>query len=387
MSATVVDLTQTDDLRDVVHRVVQALAEGQIIAVPTETVYGLAARALDPVAVSRLQDVKGRQAGHPFALAVKDFAEACDYVPEAPPLFRRLARRCWPGPLTMVCDYHNGGSLVSQLAPSVRHAVAPGPTLGFRVPAHDVVLDILRLTVGPLVLTSANPSGTPDAVSGEQVIESFGDHIDLILDGGRTRYAQPSTVLHVGPQRLRVLREGVLSSSALKHLAGFVVLLVCTGNTCRSPMAESLLKKLLADRLGVPPDELPSEGVIVQSAGLAASPGSPASGPAIEAMVQRNIDLSGHTSQPVSNSLLTSADLILTMTHQHRQVLLSHRPDLADRVFTLCRDGDDIADPIGGPLEQYHACAAQIEAELAQWVEQLDKQLIRFEVIPESGEA
>ncbi len=381
MPATIVDLTQTDDLRDVVHRVVQALAEGQVIAVPTETVYGLAARALDPQAVGRLLEIKGRRSGHPLALAVKDFAEAYDYVPNAPPLFRRLARRCWPGPLTMVCEYGNSRSLVTQLDPRVQVAVAPGPTLGFRVPAHEVVLDILQLTVGPLVLTSANPTGTPDAISGQQVIEAFGNQVDLILDGGRTRYGQPSTVLMVEPSQLRVLREGVVSVSALKHLASLVVLLVCTGNTCRSPMAEVLMKQMFAERLGVSLEELPAHGVTVQSGGLAAGPGASASGPAVEVMAKRGLDLSRHTSQPVTESLLSGADLILTMTQQHRQTLLAHRPDLADRIFTLCRDGADISDPIGGPLEQYQACAAQIETELKHWVEKLDEEMIRFEVV------
>lgn len=384
MTATVVDLTQSHDLRDIVHRVVQALAEGRVIALPTETVYGLAARALDAGAVQRLLEVKGRAAGQPLALAVKDVTEAIDYVPGASPLFRRLARRCWPGPLTLVTEFDRRTSLLRQLPAPVQEAVAPAETLGFRSPAHDIVLDVLDLTVGPLVLTSANRSGKPPAVSGEEVVAELGDEVDLILSGGRSRFGHASSVVKVEEQRLVLLREGVVDGPALQHLAGFVILLVCTGNTCRSPMAEVLLKNMLAKRLGVAPNELPSRGVVVQSAGLAAGPGAPASPAAIAAMEQRGLDLSHHTSQPVTDHLLTTADLVLTMTNQHRQMLLAHRPDLADRVYTVDRQGGDVSDPIGGPLEQYQACAAQIEEELENWVETLDRELIQFEVVTPS---
>ena len=103
MPAVVIDLRHADDLRDVVHQTVQALAEGKIVAFPTETVYGLAASALDEQAVERLAAIKGRKQGHPLTLAIKSADEARDYVPDMSPLAQRLARRCWPGPVTLGC--------------------------------------------------------------------------------------------------------------------------------------------------------------------------------------------------------------------------------------------------------------------------------------------
>ena len=378
MAATVVDLTQTDDLRDVVHLTVQALAEGQVVAFPTETVYGLAARALDEQAVSRLQDIKGRANSNPLALAVGDSEEALDYIPQPVPLFRRLSRRCWPGPVTLVTENNDDASLVHQLPPSVQAAVAPGPTLGFRVPAESVALDVLKFTVGPLVLTSANASGAADAISGSQVVEQLGKDVDLILDGGRTRFAQPSTVVKVDMAQLTVLRQGVLDKTSLRQMASFVVLVVCTGNTCRSPMGECLIKARLCEHLRLNRFSPESSGVIVQSGGLAAGPGSPASTQAVGVMSEYQLDLSAHTSQPVTNQQLSNADIILTMTQDHRQLILAHRPELASRVHTWCHNGDDVSDPIGGTSEKYRQCARQIDSEIAQWIEQFELELFRF---------
>ena len=107
MPPVVIDVRNAEDPRDVVHRAVQALSEGKIVAFPTETVYGFGARALDPHAVERLLQVKGRSNKAPLALAIRGAQELLDYVPDASPLGERLARRCWPGPVTLVVDVAN----------------------------------------------------------------------------------------------------------------------------------------------------------------------------------------------------------------------------------------------------------------------------------------
>ena len=140
MPAVVIDLRHADDLRDVVHQTVQALVEGKIVAFPTETVYGLAASALDERAVERLATIKGRKQGHPLTLAIKSADEARDYVPDMTPLAQRLARRCWPGPVTLVVDDSHPDSLARHLPGKVLDYVAPAKTLGLRVPGHQVLL-------------------------------------------------------------------------------------------------------------------------------------------------------------------------------------------------------------------------------------------------------
>ncbi len=367
MPPKVIDVQSADDIRDVVHRTVQALAEGKLVVVPTETVYGLAASALAPGSVERLLGAKHRVRGQALTLAVKSAGEARDFVPDMSLIAQRLARRCWPGPLTLVLPNRHPEGLARQLPPLVAEAVSPEGTLGLRVPDHRLLLDVLRLLSGPLVLTSANQSGMPAAVSAQDALEQLGDEVDLILDDGRSPLGQASSVVRVEDRRVQLLREGVVSASHIRRLCGFMVLVVCTGNTCRSPMAEVLLRRRLAQRFGCTPEELEDRGVLVMSAGIAAMAGGRAAAEAVTTMQERGLDLSRHESQPVSPRLAQYTDLILTMTSTHREALIHQWPNLADRTFTLC-DGGDIADPIGHPLEAYRLCADQIDEALAQFI-------------------
>jgi protein-tyrosine phosphatase len=369
MHPVVIDVHNADDLRDVIHRAVQALAEGELVAFPTETVYGLAASALDADAVTGLVELKRRGAAHPLALAVKSADDALDYVPDISHLGRRLARRCWPGPVTLVLGDNHPDSLLRQLPEKVQKCVVPANTLGLRVPAHRLILEVLQLMAGPLALTSANRTGQPDAVTAQQVIDQLGAGVHLVLDDGASQFGQPSSVVQVEKNRLRVLREGVVSTSTLRRLTNFMVLLVCTGNTCRSPMAEVLLKKQLADRLQCELGELQDQGVDVLSAGIAAAAGGRPSPGAVTAMQEKGLDLSEHFSQPVTARLMQHADLILTMTRSQRDAVISHCPEAASRTHVLSTDGRDVSDPVGGSVDVYRECAEQIDGNLLNRLE------------------
>jgi tRNA threonylcarbamoyl adenosine modification protein (Sua5/YciO/YrdC/YwlC family) len=372
MPPVVVDLKKTEDPRDVVHRAVQALAEGKLVAVPTETVYGLAASALQPAAVEKLMQVKGRPTGKPLALAIHGCEQACDYAPDLSPLAQRLARRCWPGPLTLVLDDQHPDSLVKQLSPLVQQAVSPQGTIGLRVPAHDTVLSILRLCAGPLVLSSANRSGGEDPVTAAEALEVCGDDVTLILDDGKCRFGQPSSVVRVQGNSWEILRPGVFGEGALRQLSTYMILFVCTGNTCRSPMAETVMRDLLARRLGVSLEELEQRGLMVMSAGISAMAGGGPASEAVDVMARKKLDLRRHESQPLTERLVRFADLILTMTRGHRDAILAQWPSAAGRVHLVCQDGRDVADPIGGPVEMYLRCAEQIEEQLRGWLDTLD---------------
>ncbi len=364
--AKILDLRATDDPRDIVHRTVQALVEGQVVGVPTDTVYGLAAHALSESAVARLCQIKQRLDA-PLAVSVGSREAAGDFCCEFSPLSRRLSYRCWPGPLTLVVPCDNRRSAANQLPASVRKQITgEHGCIGFRVVDHRILSHIHRFLAAPLVLTSANLSGQPAPTTAPPVDAQLGDSLPLLLDDGPTRYGGASTVARVMGNRLEILREGVIERAAMNQFIKPVIALVCTGNTCRSPMAETLLREQLRSKLGC------EDAVRVLSAGVAAASGCGASPQAVEVMGSRGLDLTGHSSRPLDDAVMHVADLVLTMTNGHRAAILAAWPDMGDRVFTLRRDGGDITDPVGMPVDVYQECAEQIDRELAAWLESLD---------------
>ena len=363
----ILDLRATDDPRDIIHRSVQALVEGEVVGLPTDTVYGLAVDALSQSAVERLCELKGRQENVPLAISVGSREAADDFICQLTPLARRLSYRCWPGPLTLVVPCESPHSAVTQLPSGVRKRITGDfGCVGFRVVDHRVLTHIHRFLSGPIVLTSANRSGHEAPTTAGPVAEQLGDSLPLLLDDGPTRYGGASTVARVVGNRLEILREGVIERAAMNQFVKPVIVLVCTGNTCRSPMAETLLREHLRKKLGS------EDAVRVLSAGVAAGIGSGASPQAIEVMGNRELDLTGHSSRPLDDAVMNVADLVLTMTRGHRAAILAAWPGMHDRVHTLRRDGGDISDPVGMPVEVYESCAEQIDQELAAWIEALD---------------
>ncbi|TWT49150.1 Low molecular weight protein-tyrosine-phosphatase YwlE [Rubripirellula amarantea] len=366
--AKTLDLRNTDDPRDMVHACVQTLVEGGVVALPTDTVYGLAASALSETAVERLFEIKGRDETTPLAISVPSREAAEDFHCKLSPLARRLSQRCWPGPLTLVVPCNSPYSAAKQLPPNVQERIrGEHDCLGFRVIDNRVIAQIHRYLAAPLLLTSANVTGQEPATTADQVLTQFGNSIPLLLDDGPTRYGGASTVARVLGNRMEILREGVIERAAMNQFVKPVIALVCTGNTCRSPMAEMLMREQLTKKLGC------EDSVRVISAGVAAGAGSGASPQSVEVMGRRGLDLTGHSSRPLDESVMNVADLVLTMTRGHRAAILAAWPNMHDRVFTLRRDGGDISDPVGLPVETYEACAEQIDRELAAWIEALDE--------------
>jgi tRNA threonylcarbamoyl adenosine modification protein (Sua5/YciO/YrdC/YwlC family) len=355
----VLDWRRAADPRPLVHRAAAALAKGELVAFPTDTVYALAASALIPEAVEKLCRTKKWGDGRPMTLAVRGAGDALDWVPEMSPLGRRLARRCWPGPVTLVFGGAEQG-LISRLAEPVRRRVCPAGTIGLRTPAHRAVLAALQLLPGPFVLTSANVAGHPPATTGPAVVEALGDDVSVVIDDGPTPHGRSSTVVQVNGSSWSVLREGPFSAADVEQQTACLVVFVCTGNTCRSPIAEALFKKKLADRLGCTVEELPARGFLVISAGLAAMIGGAAADEAVEAACAYGADLSGHVSQPLTPELAAQADYLVAMTHSHLLSLTTGFAGTGLRSRLLSPSGDDVPDPIGCEQQVYRDCAEQI---------------------------
>jgi protein-tyrosine phosphatase len=314
---------------DVARQTAQALATGALVALPTEAGYVLAA---DP---DKLAD-PARPGGLPDALAVSrldGFFDPAEFFARVGPTTaeRALAARLWPGPVGWVS------------------ADAPFPAW---VPAHLAAGSVLAVRQAPLAVFEMDGGRPVDPAA-------LGDAVALVVTDGPARPG-PVTLVRPNDARWELVRPGVMAEAAVREALARRVVFVCTGNTCRSPMAEGLFKRRLADRLGCAVGELPARGFVVQSAGLSAYPDDPATPESADVLRGLGVDLSGHRSRPCSADLVARADDVIAMTRGHLLTLVSKYPVLTGALRLLCGPDGDLDDPIGGGPDVYQKCARTV---------------------------
>jgi protein-tyrosine phosphatase len=345
---------------EVIRQAVETLARGEIVAFPTETGYVLAASGQHPEAVDRLEKGAPQQSIQTFMLAVRDERDAVDWVGDMSVMARRLARRSWPGPLALAWKNPRPESL-QRLPETVRSTLA-ADALVLACPEHHAIQSVMHVIQEPLVLSEFALS------SADQIAGAHREAVGLIVDDGMVNADRPRTIVQIDGESWMVQRPGAVSGDELRRRTAFMALFVCTGNTCRSPLAEALCKKQLAARLNCQPAELPDRGFLVLSAGLAAMIGGGAADEAVETARELGADLTAHQSRPLTPELANQADCVLAMTHNHLFSLVNYFPEVADRCRLLSADGLDIADPIGCDRKVYRQCAAEINQHLEKLV-------------------
>jgi L-threonylcarbamoyladenylate synthase len=190
------------------------LKRGGVVAIPTDTLYGLAASAVDPEAVARVFEIKGRPAGMAMPVLLADAEDIELYASDISEVAHELARLFWPGPLSLV---------LRRSAALPDAATAGQDTVALRVPDHPVPRAIARRLGAPITGTSANPSGRPPATTAAAVQEQLGDAVDLVVDAGESPIGEGSTVLDATGPTLVVLRAGAVSIADISKSTGMTV--------------------------------------------------------------------------------------------------------------------------------------------------------------------
>ena len=313
---------------EVIDRAAKIILAGGLVVIPTETVYGLAADSRNPAALKKLSEIKRRPANKPFSLLIEKRERLEALAKNIPMAAYKLMDKFWPGPMTLILEAKDGG------------------TIGLRMPDHQVTLQIIAAADTALACPSANISGEEAPREISAAMKELDGLVELAIDAGAASLGVESIVVDLTVKPLRILRPGAIKKEEIEMVAAKkVVLFVCTGNSCRSVMAQGLLKKVLKEKN--------RDDVEVLSAGVMAINGMGVTPETRELLAQEGIDVSAHRAQRLTRQMVDASDFILVMSRGQEEAVLALAPVAKNRLFLLKEfakisdENMDVDDPIG----------------------------------------
>lgn len=355
-----------------------ALQRGQLVVMPTETVYGLAANAASPLALERLAGLTGR--GQPGRISAWH-AHGPDVVREITglehPIHRRLLRRLAPGPVTFLIERPEDHlAAICERLGIARGVVENGSELAVRIPdhavAHALLANVWEQSASPVIAEGLGAAGWGSGATAAEAHRRIAQMPDgqapvgAILDDGPTRFGRASTSIRLTADgSYAVLYEGVLEERFIRKKLDRTILFVCSGNTCRSPMAEAIARHMLES-------QPPPIATRVRSAGISAYDGAPPSPEAVEALRAMGIAMGRHASRELTRQMIAEADVIFAMTPAHAEAVASIDPSATGKVHTIDPEGLDVPDPFGQSPEIYRQTAERLREIIERRLRELE---------------
>ena len=367
-----------EETEQAVHDAVERLGKGEAIGVPTDQGY----LAVQRVEVQFQDNYLLKSTRWPaitpmnsiclttssLTLLLRSAEELVDFVTPICTRGVRILKRFRAGSVELVIHQpkiQDKGTHAGQIVDNFR----------CKISSEGVLRSVHSLSPWPLALIPILPDGdffvNPFVENCYRLVDLLPNCLNYVIDTGEIKKQCPRAVVKCRADGVFEIESHGMNESTIMERSGPFILFVCTGNTCRSPMAEVVCRKLLADELHCLTSQLPEKGIEVASAGIAANFGAPASTEAVVLLNQEDVDLSQHRSQPLTEQLLDQADYVFTMTGHHRDVVLHHRADLEDQTFVLGVHGRDIPDPIGAGPEVYRQCKEAIVAGIKKHLDKL----------------
>lgn len=348
MKTTIIKLDpkRPDPIR--IREIAVQLSKGKIVAFPTETVYGLAVSAVQPQAVTRLSELKQRPEDKPFTFHIASLGalERLDVIQSR--VLRFLMNQFWPGPVTLLALNRKDEKV------------------GLRFPKNEIALRMINQIDDPIVATSANISGGKSPTTAEEVLKIFPNEIDVVIDGGPCEWGEDSTIVDTVSNPPQIVRRGVYADRVeqaiekvkLGRFPRKKILIVCTGNTCRSPMAQGWLEHELRIK-GL------AEQIEVSSCGICAREGYSAAMESILTLKNDEIEFGDFKTHLCRREDVLAADMILVMSEEHRKFISELCPPARDRIMVL-----GISDPVGMTIDFYEKSYRSIKEKIQSiWTE------------------